>query len=189
MSVRVIVGSSSQKTVRQLAHFLVENGYNVVGETTDGYDLLRRVHTVYPDISIIDYNMKGMNGYEIAETLVAARICPTIAIINAAELQYFINLSQEPTFTPLIKPCNKQALVNTIELLVKTAKSINQLENQVNLLKSQQDKKELVNKAKKLLMNRKGYSEEEAHRFIQKNSMDKGVAKVKIAEAIILMYD
>ena len=188
MSIRVVVGSSGQKALRQLALFLTEHGYHVVGETADGYDLLRRVHPVYPDITIVDFNMKGINGHEIAETLVSAKICPTIAIINAAELQYFVNLSQEPLFLSLVKPVSKQGLLNGLQMLVKTAKSISKLENEVSLLKSQQDSKELVNRAKKLLMQHKGYTEEEAHRYIQKYSMDKGLAKIKVAEALISMY-
>ena len=124
MEIRIIVGTSNQKALRQLSQFLVENGYNVIGEIMNGYDMLRRIHTVYPDICIVDYNLKGINGHGLSETLVLEKICPVIALISSSELHYFINLSQEPTFAPLVKPINKQTLINTINLLVKTSKSI-----------------------------------------------------------------
>lgn len=189
MGARVIVGSYKEKVLKQLSQFLIENGYTVIGETSDGYDMLRRIHTVYPDICIIDYNMKGMNGHELSETLVAEKICPVIVLLSSSELHNFINLSQEPIFTPLLKPINKQSLVNTIDLLVKTSKSISKLEKEVKSLKNTQDTKQIVNKAKRLLMENMNLTEEEAHRRIQKQSMDKGISKLKIAEAIILMYD
>lgn len=189
MSVRVIIGSSNEKVYKQLGQFLIENGFSIVGETKDGYDLLRRVHMVYPDLVVVDYNLKGMNGHELSEVLISEKICPVVALISTAEIQYFVNLSQEPTFVPLVKPCNKQMLINTINLLIKTSKSIYKLENEVTSLKSSHDQKEIIARAKKLLIENMQLTEEEAHRRIQKQSMDKGISKLKIAEAIILMYE
>ncbi|MBC7959487.1 MAG: ANTAR domain-containing protein [Vallitaleaceae bacterium] len=189
MSLRVIIGSSNEKVSSQLGQFLIENGYNVIGETRDGYDLLRRVHTVYPDLVIVDYNMRGLSGHEISEVLISEKVCPVVALLGSEEVQYFVNLSQEPTFAPLVKPLNKQMLLHTANLLIKTSKSIYKLENEVTSLKSNQDKKEIVNKAKKYLMENMQLTEEEAHRRIQKQSMDKGLSMIKIAEAILIMYE
>ena len=189
MSIRIILGSSSEKVSKQLTQFLIENGYNVVGATSDAYEFLRRVHTVYPDLSIIDERMKGMNGHDLSDVLISEKICPVIAITSSSSIGDYVNLSQEPTFVPLVKPCNKQNLLNTVKLLVKTAKSINKLENEVHQLKKEKNQKVIISKAKKLLMENMSLTEEEAHRRIQKQSMDKGIAKVKIAEAIILMYE
>lgn len=190
MSIRVIIGSSNEKISGQLAQFLIENGFNVIGETVDGYDLLRRIHTVYPDIVIVDYKMKGMNGLEISEIIISEKACPVIALISSVEMQYFINLSQETAFAPLVKPLNKSTLLSTISLLVKTSKSISKLENEIIKLKGKKDEndKKIIGKAKKLLMENMRLSEDEAHRRIQKQSMNKGITMVKIAESIILMY-
>jgi len=189
MSLRVFIGSSNEKISKQLGQFLIENGFTVVGETRDGFDFLRRVNTIYPDVAIVDYTMRGMSGHEISEVLISEKVCPVIALISTAEMQHFVSLSQEPTFAPLVKPCNKQMLLHTIALLVKTSKSIYKLENEVTTLKKTTDKKVVINKAKKLLMENMELTEDEAHRRIQKQSMDKGMPMIKVAEAIILMYD
>lgn len=189
MSIRVVIGSSSEKMMKQLGLFLTGNGLNVVGETTSGHELLRKVHTVYPDLAIVDYRMKGMNGHELSEILINEKICPVVALISNAEMGYFVNLSQEPTFVPLVKPCSRAMLTNTIDLLVKTSRSIGALEKELKSIRSDKDSKALMAKAKRLLIDHMNLTEEEAHRRIQKQSMDKGIAKVKIAEAIILMYE
>ena len=44
---------------------------------------------------------------------------------------------------------------------------------------------ELVNRAKKLLMERKGLSEDEAHRTLQKRSMDAGSRLTQTARQVI----
>lgn len=188
MGIRVMIGSNNETISKQLARFLTENGMLVIGETTDAYDLLRKVHTVYPELVIIDDRMKGMLGHEISETLVAEKVCPVIALIRASEMGNYINLNQEAIFANVIKPCGRDMLINTIMLLVKTTKSISALENEVGKLKETKDNKVVIQEAKKLLMEHMSLSEEEAHRRIQKRSMDKGLAKVKIAEMIIRMY-
>lgn len=188
MSVRVVIGSLSEKMLKQLSQFLQEKGFNVVGETNSGHEFLRKVHTVYPDIVIVDYRLKGMNGHELSEILIGEKICPVVALIKSAEVGHFINLSQEATFVPLVKPCSRDTLVNTISLLVKTSKSISALEKELKSIKSDKSNKPIIAKAKRLLIEHMNLTEDEAHRKIQKQSMDKGIAKVKIAEAIILMY-
>jgi len=45
--------------------------------------------------------------------------------------------------------------------------------------------KEVINKAKLVLMERNNMTEEEAHRYIQKNSMDSGTNMVEMAEMIL----
>ncbi len=188
MSNRVVIGSLSEKMMKQLAHFLNENGFIVVGQTTSGHEMLRKVHTVYPDLAILDYKMKGMNGHELSEILISEKICPVVALISNMEVVNFINLSQEPTFVPLVKPLSKDVLINTINLLLKTSKSIGALEKEIHSIKADKDVEDLMTKAKRLLIENMSLTESEAHRRIQKQSMDKGISKVKIAEAIILMY-
>lgn len=47
----------------------------------------------------------------------------------------------------------------------------------------------IIEQAKKLLMERNGMSEEEAHRYIQKNSMDSGTGKVETAQMILALME
>ena len=52
--------------------------------------------------------------------------------------------------------------------------------------RSEEDKK-VLQEAKNLLMERNGMSEEEAHRYIQKCSMDSGTNLVETAEMVLSM--
>jgi len=188
MDIRVVIGSNNEKKSKQLGKFLTENGMIVIGDTTDGYDLLRKVHTMYPDLVIVDDRIKGMYGHEISETLVAEKVCPIIALIRASESSYYINLNQEALFTGIIKPTGKELLINTIILMVKTSKSIIALGKQVEKITDKKDNAIIISEAKQILMKKMNFSEEEAHRRIQKQSMDKGLPKVKIAKTIIQMF-
>ena len=51
-------------------------------------------------------------------------------------------------------------------------------------VRSEEDQK-VIQKAKGLLMERNGFSEEEAHRYIQKRSMDNGTELVEVSQMIL----
>lgn len=188
MSARIVVGSSKQNILKQLAHFLRENGYNVIGETTDGFHFLRKVHAMYPDLCILDYEMKGLNGHEISEVLISDNICPVITMVKSVEQHYFVNLSNEPSFSLLVKPLNRQILLSTIELMVKTSKQIKHLQKEVTDLKQMQDSSELIEEAKLRLMERFHLTEDEAHKKLLKESMNRGYSKEMVARKIIAKY-
>ena len=51
-----------------------------------------------------------------------------------------------------------------------------------------EEEKDLIRQAKELLMYKNGYSEEEAHRFLQKQSMDGGHTLVETAGMVLDMF-
>ena len=48
-----------------------------------------------------------------------------------------------------------------------------------------QEEENLIRSAKELLMDRNGMTEEQAHRFLQKKSMDSGVKMVQTARLVL----
>lgn len=62
----------------------------VVGEANNGYEALELVHTLTPDILLLDMEMPGMKGIEVAEELEAAGSQVPILILSAYEEKQFI---------------------------------------------------------------------------------------------------
>ena len=51
------------------------------------------------------------------------------------------------------------------------------------------EEKETINQAKALLMERNHMSEEEAHRYLQKNSMETGTNMLETAQMVLMILD
>ena len=84
----------------------------------------------------------------------------------------------------LSMPVKAYDLINMLETMIHT------IEQRRKKRKSDQknrnsQQKALITKAKELLMSRNGMSEEEAHRYLQKSSMDSGTNMVETAEMIL----
>lgn len=78
-------------------------------------------------------------------------------------------------------PIRKEEALSTVRLLLQFG---HRMERFVRPKRSTAEQ-ELVNKAKKLLMERKGLSEDEAHRTLQKRSMDAGSRLIQTARQVI----
>lgn len=83
-------------------------------------------------------------------------------------------------------PLKVQDLLNTLEMMVANAERRRKKRKTMPKVRSDEDRK-VLDEAKALLMERNGMTEEEAHRYIQKCSMDSGTNLVETAEMVLSM--
>lgn len=69
----------------------IENGYEVVGEASNGKDLLKKLETEHPDIILLDITMPEMNGYETAKIILEKNPQQHILIISASDSEKYYN--------------------------------------------------------------------------------------------------
>lgn len=189
VSKRLLVGSGDEATMKKLKIFFKENGYEVLGGSTDGYELLRQVRRFYPDLCIFDFSLKGLNGHELSRVLVSDRLTPVIVLLGASEVHHFSTIKNDPFFTYVKKPLNRQVILTTVELVNKYCGSIKKLEKEIKHLKKDMQTKAIIDRAKKLLMSEASMNEEVAHKTILTRSMNEGSSKVDVAKSIIEMYE
>ena len=72
-----------------------------------------------------------------------------------------------------------------IKVAIAVQYKVRVLSSQTTKLKEKMEEIRIVNRAKMLLMQVKGMTEAEAHRYIEKEAMDTGAKKIAIAELII----
>jgi len=188
-SVRILVAISNDVSLEKLRSILAENGYIVVDQARDGNECLRKMNALRPDISIIDYNLSSISGYEVSKIALEDKLCDILLIISEAQKNYIEELIAEPGFFYIAKPLSRITLINVIELIIKNRKRIRELEKQIDDLKNALDTRKEVEKAKGILMKTLNLTEAEAYKRIQKQSMDRGIPMKEIARAIILAYD
>lgn len=121
-------------------------------------------------------------GYKLADGCVE-RLCedlPATCTLLAVASRAQLELLPEEIFR-LPAPISRAALIASVEMLFQMNRRLNRL---VRPRRSDEDQK-LVARAKQLLMDRNGMTEEQAHRFIQKRSMDSGAKMVQTAQFIL----
>jgi DNA-binding NarL/FixJ family response regulator len=73
---------------RASARMLLEcEGYDVVGEAPDGESALDAVEQLHPDVVLLDVQLPGMDGFEVAERLTANGRSPAIVLTSSRDVE------------------------------------------------------------------------------------------------------
>ena len=88
----------------------------------------------------------------------------------------------------LSKPTNSQMVAQNLRILCATRERMRQMQARQATVEEKIEEIRLVNRAKWLLIECLSMTEPEAHRYIEKQSMDERISKREVAENIIKTY-
>ncbi|MEN2983472.1 MAG: response regulator [Dictyoglomaceae bacterium] len=188
-SVKVLIAEDEPIVRMDLRELLESQGYQVIGEASDGQSAVSIARREKPDVVIMDIRMPGMDGIEAAKILTEEEIAPVIFLTAYSDKELVEKAKEVGIVAYLVKPFKETDLFPAIEIAIARFKEFVQLKEEVKDLKDALETRKLVDRAKGLLMDFEGLKEHEAFRLIQKASMDKRKPMKEIAQAIILAYE
>ena len=115
----------------------------------------------------------------------------TSTILLLAPTQFFDQLSYrvEPYgILTITSPFDQFYFYNMIKIAIAVQYEVQVLSSQTIKLKEKMEEIRIVNRAKMLLMQNKEMSEQEAHRFLEKQAMDRSMKRIAVADEIIKTY-
>lgn len=87
------------------------------------------------------------------------------------------------------KPISRRAFLQGLRLAETSHGRLSKLKSENDKLRSKLEEMKLIDRAKCILIQYLSMSEEMAHRYIEKQAMDSGMKKVKVAENILRTYE
>lgn len=168
-----------------LREMLIEAGYVVVGEASNGQEAVKLAQTLKPDCIIMDVKMPLMDGITAAEIIVAENIAPVLLLTAYSQQDIVDKASQAGIIAYLVKPIREEQLFPAIEIAVKRFEEIHNLNVELDRLKESLEARKLIERAKGILMKAHGLSEQDAYRKMQQFSMAKRISLKELAESII----
>ena len=141
------------------------------------------------DMVVINAPLSDENGLELAMDI-AEEGSVGVMIMAPAEVHDDIQdyVARFGIFT-VPKPTDKKTLGRTLKLFVGVADRISRMRMETEKLRDRIEANRIITKAKFILADEKNMSEDEAHRYIGKCAMDRGVSRRRIAEDIIEEFD
>lgn len=184
----VLLVSSSPKFNESMLALLPESRFYPVTAVSDVSGARRRLLESKYDIVIINAPLPDDFG-----TRLALCICENsgagVLLLVKAEHYPDINGRVSPLGVLVLpKPASSQTVSQSLQLLCGTRERLRRMEQKTASIEEKMEEIRIINRAKLLLMEQLKMTEKEAHRFIEKQAMDRCVTRITIAQSILSTY-
>ncbi len=170
---RVILAFSKNETADKIRRMLDGSGYDIYAVCHSKAELLRSVTDIDEVLVIMGYKLPDAVADEVMDDLSEGH--KLMSIVRADRKNEIYN---QDIFVVTL-PVNRQMLINAIETFVGI------IERRKHRAKRTPQEEKIINDAKAYLMENHMMTEEQAHRFIQKRSMDTGAKFTDTARQIL----
>lgn len=185
MDKRVVIADDESIIRLDLKEILEGDGYLVVGEAARGDDALALIQRLEPDLALLDVKMPGLDGIEVARTLKGGSTM--VVLLTAFSQRSLIESARDAGVVAyLVKPFRSSEILPKLAALLDP--STLQGESPHERAHAADDKietRELVQRAKELLMEQRGLDEPGAFEVIQQSAMRGRIRMRDVAQQIL----
>lgn len=182
---RVLVAEDEAIIRLDLKEMLEEEGFDVVGEASDGDAALRPAEERSPDLVIMDIKMPGMDGLTAAERIAERDLAAVLILTAFSQKDLVTRAAEAGALGYLVKPFQKSDLLPAIDIALARHQQMATVKAEAKDLSEQLATRKTVDRAKGKLMDLEGISEADAFRRLQKQAMDERRSMREVAEEVL----
>lgn len=182
---RVVIAEDEAIIRLDLKEMLEEEGFDVVGEASDGDAAVRLAEDHSPDLVVMDIKMPGMDGLSAAEMISEKNLAAVLILTAFSQKDLIARAAEAGAMGYLVKPFQKSDLIPAIDIALARHRQMAAVRSEAADLEDQLATRKAVDRAKGKLMDAEGISEAEAFRRLQKRAMDERRSMREVAEEVL----
>ena len=185
---RIIIADDEALIRQDLREMLTNLGYLVIGDVGDGRSVVNLARELKPDLVIMDIRMPDMDGIEAARLFTEEGIAPVLLLSAYSQCDLVERAAEAGVSGYVIKPFDESNLLPAIEVVLARFGEYQEISKEAARLEERLETRVAVDRAKGILIDHRGLTEQEAFRNIQRMSMNSCKSMREVAEAIILAH-
>lgn len=177
--------AAAEKFHASLRELLPVERYAPIHAVYDASEARRRILEGGYDIVVISAPLPDEFGKRLAQHAAERSSAGVLLLVKA---EHYSDIAAQVTpcgVLTLQKPTSPQMMLQCMELLCGTRERLRRMEQKSASIEDKMAEIRLVNRAKWVLIEKQGLSEPDAHRYIEKQAMDRCVPKRTVAEEIL----
>ena len=179
----IIVAFAKQADAQNFKSILMRGGYEPAYVCNTGAQVLNAMENLGSGVVVCGFRLGDMLCTELLENMPEYFQMLLVASSSRIdELQLGRNVVYLPT------PLKKADLYSTLTMMIEGVQRRRKKLKEKHRFRSSEDQK-IIDQAKELLMDRHNMTEPEAHRYLQKCSMDSGTSLLETAEMVISLNE
>jgi len=183
--VRVLIAEDETLIRLDLKGLLEGAGFDVCAEARDGEEAVLLARETKPDVALLDVKMPRLDGIEAARRILDERPIPIVMVTAYGERELVSRAVEAGVFGYLVKPFRETDLLPAIETARARHDELTALREEAESLAEALAARKAIEKAKGILMQREGLTEQEAFARLRKASQISGRPLKVVADALI----
>jgi two-component system, response regulator PdtaR len=186
---RVLVAEDETIIRLDLRDLLERSGFEVCAEARDGEEAVALARSERPDVAIMDVKMPKLDGIEAARRILDERPIPIVMLTAYGQEELVARAVEAGVFGYLVKPFREQDLLPAIHTARARHDELAALRDETASLAEALAARKAIERAKGLLMEKEGLSEQDAFARLRRASQISGRPLKTVAEALIATFD
>ena len=186
---RVLVAEDETIIRLDLRTLLERAGFEVCAEARDGEEAVSLARSERPDVAVLDVKMPKLDGIEAARRILHERPIPIVMLTAYGQDELVQRAAEAGVFGYLVKPFREQDLLPAIRTARARYEELTALREEAESLAEALAARKVIERAKGLLMDREGLSEQDAFARLRKASQLSGRPLKVVAEALVATFD
>jgi AmiR/NasT family two-component response regulator len=183
--VKVLIAEDETLIRLDLKGMLENAGLDVCAEARDGVEAVELAGATEPDVAVLDVKMPRLDGIDAARKILDERPMPIVLVSAFTEQSLVRRAAEAGVYGYLAKPFREEDLLPAIATARARFDQLAAVREQVDSLAEALAARKLIERAKGLLMESQGVSEQDAFARLRRASQTSGRPMRLIAEAII----
>ncbi len=181
----VLLVSASEKVNTSLASLLPATDYWPVVTVGSVAEAQRRLLEQPYDLVVINTPLPDDFGLRLAIDVCGASGAGVLLLVKSELYNDVYAKAVAHGVMTLSKPTSSQLVAQSLRVLCATRERLRRMEERQVSVEQKIEEIRLINRAKWLLIERRAMTEAEAQRYIERQAMDRRIAKRQVAEQII----
>ena len=184
-----LIISSGEKNTAYLTDILKNACYDKIATVSTAGEARRILIENDYDLYIVNAPLPDEQGTKLSENIATKGIGGVILIVKADYFEQVCEKVENYGVITVTKPVNRSILWNAIKLSAAASNRMQMMQHENEKLLNKIEDIRIVARAKCLLISYLSMSEEQAHRYIEKQAMDLRITKRAVADKILKTYD
>jgi AmiR/NasT family two-component response regulator len=185
---RILVAEDETIIRLDLKETLERAGFEVCAEARDGEEAVELARAENPDLAVLDVKMPRLDGIEAARRILAERPIPIVMLTAYGQDELVARAVEAGVFGYLVKPFRETDLLPAMQTARARHAELEALRDEAESLAEALATRKIVERAKGLLMEREGLSEQDAFTRLQRASQVSGRPMRVVADALIATF-
>ena len=187
--VRILIAEDETIIRLDLRDLLERAGHEVVAEARDGEEAVELAREHAPELAVLDVKMPRLDGIEAARRILADQAIPIVMLTAYGQDELVGRAVEAGVFGYLVKPFREQDLVPAIAAARARHAELEEVRRQAESLADALAARKVIERAKGLLMEKEGITEDVAFARLRSASQATGRPLRVIAEAVIATFE